>query len=70
MKDTTVLLASLRNLFAQENICAYIVPSDDAHQSEYICPKDQRRAFVSGFDGSAGTVVVTKKEALLWTDGR
>lgn len=70
MRDTTVLLANLRKEFVQENICAYIVPSDDAHQSEYICPRDERRSFISGFDGSAGTVVVTKKEALLWTDGR
>lgn len=70
MRDTTVLLANLRKQFAQENICAYIIPSDDAHQSEYICPRDERRGFISGFDGSAGTAVVTHKEALLWTDGR
>lgn len=39
-------------------------------QSEYINETDERRSFVSGFDGSAGTAVVTQKEALLWTDGR
>ncbi|EDV97544.1 xaa-Pro aminopeptidase ApepP [Drosophila grimshawi] len=51
-------------------ISAYVVPSDDAHQSEYICPHDERRAFISGFTGSAGTAVVTNDKALLWTDGR
>jgi Xaa-Pro aminopeptidase len=39
-------------------------------QSEYIAPRDRRRQFVTGFDGSAGTAVVTQSEALLWTDGR
>lgn len=52
------------------SISAYIIPSDDAHQSEYLAERDERRAFISGFDGSAGTAVVTEKEALLWTDGR
>lgn len=51
-------------------ITAYIVPSDDCHQSEYISPSDERRSFVSGFNGSAGVAVVTLREALLWTDGR
>lgn len=53
-----------------EPINAYIVPSGDAHQSEYIAPCDCRRAFVSGFDGSAGTAVITESQAALWTDGR
>ena len=53
-----------------EPIQAYIVPSNDAHGSEYIASCDARRAFVSGFDGSAGTAVITLKEAALWTDGR
>lgn len=39
-------------------------------KSEYICKSDERRAFISGFDGSAGTAVVTADKALLWTDGR
>ena len=39
-------------------------------QSEYLAPHDGRRKFITGFDGSAGTAVVTKDEALLWTDGR
>lgn len=39
-------------------------------QSEYIADYDSKRAFISGFTGSAGTVIVTPDEALLWTDGR
>ena len=75
MKQTGELLLRLRKLMQNlpnnmGSISAYIVPSDDAHQSEYLAEKDMRRAFVSGFDGSAGTVVVTDKDALLWTDGR
>lgn len=76
MKDTTEILLKLRKLMqkpplSQElSLAAYIVPSDDAHQSEYICEHDERRAYVSGFDGSAGTAVVTMDKALLWTDGR
>jgi len=53
-----------------EAIHALIIPSGDAHQSEYIADCDCRRAFVSGFTGSAGTAIVTENEAALWTDGR
>eukprot|EP01104_Vermistella_antarctica_P004148 TRINITY_DN14654_c0_g1_i1.p1 TRINITY_DN14654_c0_g1~~TRINITY_DN14654_c0_g1_i1.p1 ORF type:complete len:659 (-),score=124.35 TRINITY_DN14654_c0_g1_i1:1384-3327(-) len=63
-------LASLRGLMDANGVHAYVVPSGDAHQSEYISDHDSRRAFISGFTGSAGTVVVTKSHALLWTDGR
>lgn len=51
-------------------LSAYIVPSSDAHSSEYISERDKRRQFVSGFTGSAGTAVITHDQALLWTDGR
>ena len=51
-------------------MAAYIVPSRDQHNSEYIAARDERRAFVSGFTGSAGVAVVTADKALLWTDGR
>ena len=56
MKDTTLLLANLRKLMesapgCNKPIAAYIIPSDDAHQSEYICKRDERRSFISGFDG-------------------
>ncbi|KAJ3025590.1 UNVERIFIED_CONTAM: hypothetical protein HDU68_006959 [Siphonaria sp. JEL0065] len=67
---TTSRLASLRALLRERNLHAYIVPSEDAHQSEYIAACDGRRAFISGFTGSAGLAVVTLKEAALWTDGR
>ncbi|KAK7204514.1 putative Xaa-Pro aminopeptidase P [Myxozyma melibiosi] len=68
--DTTKILADLRKLMAQHNVDVYVVPSEDAHQSEYIAPVDARRAFVSGFTGSAGCAVVTATKASLATDGR
>ena len=49
---------------------AFIIPSEDPHMSEYPPDCDARRAFISGFDGSAGTAVVTTSAAALWTDGR
>ncbi|XP_066880828.1 xaa-Pro aminopeptidase 1 isoform X7 [Kogia breviceps] len=74
-KVTSELLRQLRQAmrnveYVTEPIQAYIIPSGDAHQSEYIAPCDCRRAFVSGFDGSAGTAIVTEEHAAMWTDGR
>lgn len=74
-KMTGKILSDLRALMRQlpnngGTIGAYIIPTDDCHQSEYISPTDERRSFITGFDGSAGTAVVTQKVALLWTDGR
>lgn len=65
-------LRALRELFAKPNINidAYIIPSQDAHQSEFIAECYMRRVYISGFTGSAGTAVVTKDKAALWTDGR
>ncbi|KAK3418565.1 hypothetical protein EUGRSUZ_H04494 [Eucalyptus grandis] len=65
-------LRALRELFTRPGIGidAYIVPSQDAHQSEFIAECYTRRAYISGFTGSAGTAVVTKDKAALWTDGR
>ncbi|KAH9618011.1 hypothetical protein KSS87_016400 [Heliosperma pusillum] len=65
-------LIALRRLFTNPslNIDAYVIPSQDAHQSEFIAECYMRRAFISGFTGSAGTAVVTKDKAALWTDGR
>ncbi|KAG2383482.1 hypothetical protein C9374_004153 [Naegleria lovaniensis] len=60
----------LRELMQKYSIHGYIVPSGDAHLSEYISDADKRREFISGFDGSAGTAVVTMEEASLFTDGR
>lgn len=63
-------LAKLRALLAKNSLAAYLVPTADAHQSEYVAPCDMRRAYLTGFSGSAGTAVVTESKALLWTDGR
>ncbi|KAI9462819.1 putative Xaa-Pro aminopeptidase P [Lactarius psammicola] len=68
--NTTDRLAALRNLMAERNIDAYVVPSEDQHFSEYPAECDKRRAFISGFNGSAGTAIVTKDKAYLFTDGR
>lgn len=61
---------ALRDLMREHSITAYIVPSDDAHMSEYVAACDRRRAFISGFNGSAGTALITLENAYLWTDGR
>merc|ERR1712032_1429270 len=63
-------LTSLRSAMRNRNIQAMIVPTDDAHASEYVASCDGRRQFISGFTGSAGTAVVTTEKAALWTDGR
>lgn len=70
---STKLLEKLRNLMQRSSsgpISAYIVPSGDAHQSEYVADCDSRRTFISNFSGSAGTAIVTSDKAALWTDGR
>ena len=54
----------------KHNIDAYLIVSDDFHGSEYVGDYFKCRAYISGFDGSAGTLVITKEEAGLWTDGR
>jgi len=63
-------LDNLRAVMKQYSIWAYIVPTADSHMSEYVSSSDQRRAYISGFDGSAGTALITMDSALLWTDGR
>ncbi|XP_073005199.1 aminopeptidase P2 [Typha latifolia] len=65
-------LRALRQLFSRSDvgIDAYIIPSQDAHQSEFIAECFMRRPYITGFTGSAGTAVVTKEKAALWTDGR
>lgn len=63
-------LEKLREVMKSENIDYYIIPSSDAHQSEYVANYFKGREFVSGFTGSAGTLLVGLKEAYLWTDGR
>ncbi|XP_049884133.1 xaa-Pro aminopeptidase ApepP isoform X2 [Pectinophora gossypiella] len=65
-------LTALRALMTSQPtaLAAYVIPTADAHNSEYIAPVDARREWISGFTGSAGTAVVTATVALVWTDGR
>ncbi|EQB87834.1 Xaa-Pro aminopeptidase [Clostridium punense] len=63
-------VSSLRNLMRERGIDAFIIPSDDNHGSEYVSEYFRARQWISGFTGSAGTVVITLEEAHLWTDGR
>ena len=63
-------LKQLRALMAQHGMDAYYIPSSDFHDSEYVDPYFKCREFISGFTGSAGTMVVTKDFSGLWTDGR
>ncbi|KAJ2913800.1 hypothetical protein MD484_g6609, partial [Candolleomyces efflorescens] len=68
--DTTERLAKLRELMKREGLDVWVVPSEDQHYSEYLAQCDKRRAFISGFTGSAGCAVVTLRKAYLFTDGR
>lgn len=61
---------SLRDLMMDRDIEAYIVPTSDPHQSEYLSDYYKTREYISGFTGSAGIAVVTRDKAGLWTDGR
>ena len=63
-------LESLRAKMASCNLDALIVPTDDPHLSEYVPEAYGRRKFLTGFKGSAGTALVTKDKAYLWTDSR
>lgn len=63
-------LKALRKKMKEAGIDLYIVPTDDFHLSEYVGDHFKCRAYLTGFTGSAGTAVVTQKEACLWTDGR
>ncbi|XP_063592156.1 xaa-Pro aminopeptidase 1-like [Penaeus indicus] len=68
--DTAERVARLRQEMANNGLNAFIVPTDDDHQSEYVGESDKRRKYISGFSGSAGTAVVLMEEQALWTDGR
>jgi len=63
-------LQNLQNLMKEHGLDAYIVPSGDPHNSEYLPPYWRLREWISGFTGSAGTAVITHNDAGLWTDGR
>lgn len=63
-------LTQLRKKMEERSMDVYFIPTNDFHGSEYISDYFKTREFLSGFNGSAGSMVVTKKEAGLWTDGR
>ncbi|MBQ8508833.1 MAG: aminopeptidase P family protein [Clostridia bacterium] len=63
-------LAAVRALMRQRGVDMLLVPSDDHHQSEYVAPHFKARAWLSGFTGSAGTLILTADTAKLFTDGR
>lgn len=63
-------IAALRKLMQEKGIYAYVIPTADPHQSEYVGDHWKTRVWISGFTGSAGTVVVTMDKAYLWADGR
>ncbi|XP_046671038.1 uncharacterized protein LOC124361045 [Homalodisca vitripennis] len=74
--NTTHLLQRLRAEMRRNNVVhgppidAYIVTTDDAHQSEFVAEHDERLKYISGFSGSYGVAVITETKAALWTDGR
>lgn len=79
--NTTQRLLALRRKMVEHELCCYVVPSEDEHQSEYVSRADQRRAFISGFNGSAGVACITRDllnfntnepegKSVLSTDGR
>ena len=63
-------LNKLREQMRQKQIDVYMIPTEDFHESEYVGDYFKVRKYMSGFTGSAGTLVVTLSEAGLWTDGR
>lgn len=63
-------IQSLRVAMRKHQLDAYVIPSSDAHQSEYVAPHWKSREWISGFTGSAGIVVITQNHAGLWTDSR
>ena len=69
-KTVNQRLEDLREVMRREHLAAFIFPSTDPHQGEYIPDHWKGREFVSGFNGSAGTAVVTMNSAALWTDSR
>lgn len=70
MRSVEDKLNALRRLMKERNLAAYIIPTEDFHGSEYVGEYFKTREYMSGFTGSAGTLIVLSKEAALWTDGR
>jgi Xaa-Pro aminopeptidase len=70
MKNINNKINELRDRMKLLKLDAFIIPSSDPHQSEYVCDYWKVREYFSGFDGSAGTLVITQNEVALWTDSR
>lgn len=72
MEKTTITqrIQALREEMAKRNLAAYIVPTEDFHGSEYVGAYFKVREYLSGFTGSAGTLLILRESAALWTDGR
>lgn len=68
--EVTERLKALREQMQAEGMDYYVIPSQDAHQSEYVADYWRARTYFSGFTGSAGTLIVTMEGAYLWVDGR
>ncbi|KAI0035561.1 peptidase M24, structural domain-containing protein [Vararia minispora EC-137] len=68
--DTADRLVKIRDLMAKDKLDYYIIPSEDAHQSEYVAQADKRREWISGFTGSAGQAIISHENAYLVTDSR
>jgi len=70
--DTGKRLEAVKQLMKDNQLSIYVVPTQDAHGSEYICPADARREYITGFTGSAGTalILLNQQQSLLFTDGR
>ena len=69
-QEIKMRIQKLRELMKERGIDAYIIPSADNHQSEYVGEYFKAREYMTGFTGSAGTAIVMMDEAGLWTDGR
>lgn len=63
-------VSTLREIMKREGLDAFLINGTDPHNSEYVCPRWETRKYISGFTGSAGTVLITKDSALLWVDSR
>ena len=68
--DTTDRLALLRAEMKKLGLNAFLVPSGDSHQSEYVAKTDRRRQWIGGFSGSSGFAAITLDKAAMWADGR
>ena len=68
--QTNERVEALRKEMKKAGLEAWIINGTDPHQSEYVCDRWHSRRWISGFTGSAGTVIITQDEALIWVDSR